>query len=215
MNAVDKFVVYDEIQYTKRGWINRNKYLFNGKTQYFTLPLKKDSDYLNINERYLADDFQKQNKKQFRKIENAYKKAPYYNETMSLLSDCLLYNDDNLFNFILNSINKLKNYIGIKTEIIISSNIEKKNTDLKGTERVINICKLLSANTYINPFGGKELYNKKYFKNSNIDLYFLRPNLTEYKQFNSEFIPGLSILDVLMFNSPEAIREMLDDYELE
>lgn len=209
MNVVDKFVVCDNFQYTKKGWINRNRYLANGKDNYFTIPIKKASNHLNIIERELATDSQKWNEIQLRKVENAYRKAPYFNEVMPLAQDCFLYKNDNLFNFLLNSIQKTKNFIGIKTEIIISSQVEKEKTILKGAERVKNICKLLSADEYYNSIGGIELYNKKDFEENGFHLIFLKTNNFIYNQFENEFIPFLSILDVLMFNSLSTIKKIL------
>lgn len=215
MNAVDKFVVYDNIQYTKKGWINRNRYLANRKENYFTIPLKKTSGYLDIIERELVSDSQKLNKKQLRKFENAYRKAPYFNEVMPFVSECFLYENDNLFKFLLNSLQKTKNFIGIDTEIIISSQIEKDETILKGAERVKNICKLLSADEYYNPIGGIELYNKKEFEKNGFRLNFLKTNSFKYDQFANDFVPFLSILDVLMFNSISTIKNILSkEYEL-
>jgi hypothetical protein len=210
INAVEEFVVYDNIQYTKKGWVNRNRYLSNGKDVYFTIPLKKDSDYLNISERQLANGYKKLNEKQLRKIQNAYRKAPYFNDVMPLLSDCFLYNNDNLFNFILNSIYNINNFIGIETKITISSSIDNANEELKATERVKNICKLLLADSYLNPIGGIELYDKSKFKQCGIQLNFLKTIDFQYIQFNNDFIPFLSIVDVLMFNSLQKVRDIIN-----
>lgn len=212
INAVDKFVIYDNIQYTKKGWINRNRYLNNGKDLYFTLPIRKDSDYLDIKERVLAGDYLAQNEKQLRKIESAYKKAPFFNEVFPLIRNCFLYPEENLFQFILHSVIEIKKYLDIHTEIIISSDIED-NADLKGAERVKNICNILQAREYINPIGGTTLYDKADFKNSDIDLKFLQTDTIQYLQFKNDFISFLSILDVMMFNSIEEIKVMLDRYE--
>lgn len=215
INAVDEFVVYDNIQYTKKGWINRNRFLLNGKDQYFTLPLKKDSDYLNINERHLADDYNKLNERQLRKLENAYRKAPYLKEVMPLLSECFLCQKDNLFDFIYNSIEKVNNFLGIETKITISSGIEKNNVLHKGVERVKNICKILSADSYLNPIGGIVLYNKIDFEKNEIRLNFLKTNNIQYTQFKNDFIPFLSIIDILMFNSKEEVNWLINkEYEI-
>lgn len=208
MNAVDEFVVYDNIKYTKKGWINRNRILINGKDDFITFPLKQDSDFLDIRERYLADVWPEERRKIINKINDAYKKAPHYNSIYPVIEQCLLFDDTNLFRFIYNSLNVLKHYMEISTPLIISSEIPAEH-NLKSEQRVIDICKVRKANTYINPIGGLELYNTENFKNEGLELKFLKTGTISYKQFNNDFIPFLSIIDVLMFNPIEKVKEHL------
>ncbi len=63
INTVDEFVVYDNIEFTKKGWINRNRILVNGKDEYITLPIKKDSDFLHVKDRFLAETWSKDSAK--------------------------------------------------------------------------------------------------------------------------------------------------------
>ena len=211
INAVDKFVIYDNIQYTKKGWINRNRYLKNGKDDIFTISLKKDSDFLNIVDREISLNFDK--KKFLAQMQNAYYKAPYIKQIMPLLEEIIYYDSTNLFEYLLYSINKVCNYIEIKTPIIVSSTFEK-NSLLKGKERVLDICKLEHTSTYINAIGGQELYDKEEFKKHNIELKFIKTKPIVYNQFDNEFVPNLSIIDVMMFNSVEEIKHFLGEYEL-
>lgn len=211
LNAVDKYVLYDNIQYTKKGWFNRNRFLQNGKDVLFTIPLKKDSDYLNVINREISENFDK--KKLLSQFQNAYSKAPYLKDTMQIIESIINYNEDNLFYYLYNSILIVKNYLNISTPIIISSSIDC-NHQLKGQNKVLEICKSMKTNIYINAIGGQDLYEKDVFKQEGIELKFLKMNEIKYKQFSNEFIPNLSIIDVMMFNSPEKIKEMLDDYEL-
>ena len=213
ISSVDKFVIYDNIKYTKKGWINRNRIIANGKDQLFTIPLRNGSDYLDINQRKLSYDYQSATKKILRKIEASYKKAPYYDKAYPVIADCLLYKDKNLFNFIYYSIKKIKKYLDIKTEILISSQIEIKKR-LKGELRVLSICKQLKADQYINAIGGMELYDKKRFLKDKIKLNFIKSKPIKYKQFDNVFIPWLSIIDIMMFNSQKEINKMLNDFEL-
>lgn len=212
INAVDVFVIYDNIQYTKKGWINRNRYLLNGKDNIFTLPLKKDSDYLDIRDRFLFDNFNDESKKILRKLELAYKQAPYFIETMPLLESCLIQNERNLFKYIFNSIQFVLQHLHIDTKIIISSHVEIDHS-LKSKDKVIQICKSLKSNHYINPPGGVNLYDKNEFQREGIDLSFLKSKFIEYKQYNNEFVPWLSILDVLMFNGNNKTRGFLHQVE--
>lgn len=213
MNSVNKMVIYDNIKYTKKGWINRNRILVNGKDNYITLPLKKDSDNLNIIERFISDDFQKEKQKFLNKIKGAYIKAPFYKETSLILEKIISYNDMNLFNFILNSLIIINNHLDINVEILVSSSLEIDHL-LKSSEKVKAICKHLGAEIYINPIGGIELYNKDDFKHQGIELKFLKTKDIIYKQFDNEFVPNLSIIDVMMFNSKDEIKKMLNEYEL-
>ena len=211
IQAADKFVVYDNIQFTKKGWINRNRILVNGKDEYITLPLKKGSDFLNVNERTVADIFKTDRIKLLRKINEAYKKAPEFKPVFSLLESVINRNEENLFYFIFQSIQAVCKYLDIKTEFVISSAVPL-DYQLKAQDKVIAICKTLNASQYINPIGGLDLYSKETFKQNNIELNFIKPNVVEYKQFSDEFVPALSIIDVLMFNPKEKVQQFIQSY---
>lgn len=211
MNAVDKYVVYDNIEYTKKGWFNRNRILLNGKDYMFTVPIKKDSDYLDVCERHVSNDF---NRNKFVNIfKEAYKKAPYFETVFPIMEDIIRYENDNLFSYIYYSINKVKESIGIETDIVISSSINI-NHELKGKDKVIAICKELGASEYYNAIGGQNLYDKDEFYNNGIELKFIKPELSPYKQFKNDFVAGLSIIDVMMFNSISEIELLLNNYML-
>jgi hypothetical protein len=214
INAVDTFVVYDNIEFTKKGWINRNRILVNGKDEFITLPLKKDSDYLHINQRFLADSFEQDKQKLLRKIKECYRKAPNFQETYPIIEEIFSFNSTNLFEFVFNSIKVIGNYLEINTELIVSSTINI-NHNLKSEERVIAICDALNANEYLNPIGGTELYSNEHFLQNNIDLCFLKSKLVSYKQLGNDFVPWLSIVDLLMNNSIDFIKnEILPSYSL-
>jgi hypothetical protein len=213
INAVDKFVVYDNIQFTKKGWINRNRILVNGKDEYFTLPLKKDSDYLNVDERQLAEIFSTEKIKLLRKIKEAYKKAPCFDAVFPVIESIINQQEENLFKFIYQSLISVCRYLEIKTELIQSSSIPIDHA-LKAQDKVIAICSHLQAIHYINPIGGLELYSKEVFNKLNIELSFIKSNTITYQQNNNEFIPWLSIIDVMMFNSEEKIQEYLQSDRL-
>ena len=213
INAVDQFIIYDNIQYTKKGWINRNRILVNGRDEYITLPLKNDSDFLDVDQRFLADTFEKDKIKIVRKIKESYRNAPFYEQAYYLINDILNYKNFNLFEFIFNSIIKICDYLDIRTQIVRSSEI---NIDhgLKSEKKVISICNTFNSPTYINSIGGMGLYSKKEFEKNSIELFFLETQKTEYKQFDHDFVPWLSIIDVLMFNSKDQITHFLNNYKL-
>lgn len=212
--AADVFVIYDNIEYTKKGWINRNRILVNGKDEYITLPLKKDSDFLQIKDRQLADGIEDEKKKMLRKIKEVYRKAPFFNAVYQNIETIFSFQNTNLFEFIFHSISQIVSLLGINTKIIVSSTLHV-NHDLKGQEKVMAICQNLNANIYINPIGGIEIYSNSFFSNNNMELLFLKPELKSYPQFNNAFVPWLSILDLLMFNSIEDIyKEFITSYTL-
>ena len=124
INSVDEFVIYDNIQYTKKGWINRNRILMNGKDTLITVPLKKDSDFLNIVNREISQDWIKERVKILNQIKSSYKKSPYFDEVFSLIEKCLMNPNSNLFDFIYDSICNLNEYFGIKTKVIKSSELQ-------------------------------------------------------------------------------------------
>jgi hypothetical protein len=213
INSVDEFVIYDNIQYTKKGYINRNCILSNGKERIISLPLKKNSDYLNVVDRELSDSWKTDKNKILNTIKSSYSKSPYFEEAYDLISKCLDNTEVNLFRFIYDSIILINTYLDIKTKIIISSTIDIDHT-LKSQNKVLAICKERNASQYINSIGGVKLYNKEAFEQNKIALNFVKSNLIQYKQFNNEFIPCLSIIDVLMFNSKEQISKYLTEYTL-
>lgn len=213
INAVDTFVIYDNIQFSKKGWFHRNNILLNGKKTLFSIPLKKDSDSLDVIERFISDGADKEINKIIRQIENGYKKAPYFEDVFPMIKEIFQNNERNLFKYIYNSVLQVCDYLEINTKIIISSTIDI-NHGLKSQDKVIALNKVLNATRYINPIGGTELYEYEKFQNENIELAFLNSNVPEYNQFEKEFIPYLSIIDIMMFNSKDEIREMLKRYEL-
>lgn len=213
MNFVDEFVIYDNIEFTKKGWINRNRILVNNTDSFITISIKNDSDYLDVRQRILSDAWPTDSKKMLNRIEGAYKKAPFFSEVFVLISESLKFEDRNLFRFILNSIENVRNYLNIRTPMIVSSTLPIDDS-LKAEYKVIEICKILEATTYVNPIGGLELYNKENFIRQGIKLEFLKANNINYNQFEGEFVPWLSIIDVLMFNSRERVINWLGDFQL-
>lgn len=198
VSAVDEFVVYDNIKYTKKGWINRNRMLLNGADTIFSLPLKKGSDALEVRERELAEDFSAE--KILRKFAAAYSRAPYFAEVWPLIERIVRFEATNLFEYLHHSILCICAHLQLKAKISVSSDIAI-NHDLKGQEKVITICQALGAKTYVNAVGGMALYNEKDdFLACGIDIKFVRSKPFEYSQFGGAFVPWLSIMDVLMFN---------------
>jgi len=212
IGAVDVFVLYDNIKYTKKGWINRNRFLLNSADTVFSLPLKKASDFSDVVERELAENFSRD--RLLSQLRGAYYRAPYFEDTWPLLERIVRYADGNLFRFIYHSIVCICQHLGIRSEIRISSEIAIDH-DLKGSAKIVAFCQALGANTYINAIGGMSLYSKELFLASAVDLKFIATKPFEYAQFDGVFVPWLSIVDVLMFNTLDVVREIINhEYEL-
>lgn len=211
INAVDIFVLYDDVNFIKKGWINRNNILLNKSKHLITIPLLNVSQNKHINECIISDDDKIINNI-IKTINLAYRKAPYYNLVFPTLEK-IIKTKGSISDLVLKSVLWIKEYLNIDTEIILSSSIGKNN-ELKGQDKIIEIVKKINGNHYINAIGGQELYDKEIFNNNEIKLNFIKMKEIKYKQFNNEFVPNLSFIDVLMFNSPEEIKNMLGMYEL-
>ncbi|KAB3526672.1 WbqC family protein [Alkaliphilus serpentinus] len=213
INAVDTFLIYDDVQFIKGGWINRNRLLINGTDRMFIFNIKKDSYKANINERYFIENIEYEKDKFIKSIYFSYKNAPYFTDSIGLIENIVSYKENNLSKFIINSIKAICNCLEINTEILVSSNL-MIGENLKGEDRIIFINKNLKSNTYINAIGGKNIYSHQPFNREGINLHFIQCKNIEYKQFNNPFINNLSIIDVFMFNSKEQIKKYLCEYEL-
>ncbi len=212
INAVDKFVIYDDVNFINKGWINRNRMLNNGKDSLFSIPLKEASQNKLINE--IDVNWDSVWKSKFLKtLEQCYKKAPFYQETLLIIQQTLNVDNEPISKIIEHSLRLICAYLDIKTEIVSSSAIYE-NTHLKAQERILDICLQEKATQYTNPIGGVELYDKVFFEAQNINLNFIKSKPVEYKQLKNEFVPWLSMIDVLMFNSQEKIKEFLNSYDL-
>lgn len=210
--AVDRFVVYDNIKYTKKGWINRNRFLQNGTDAMFSVPLKKASDSLDVCERELAGDFDRE--KLLNQLNGAYRRAPYFERTFALIEKIVHCPERNLFRFLYSSIVQMCAHLCINTEITVSSTVAIDH-GLQAQDKVLALCTALGATNYVNAIGGMELYSKQAFTERSITLKFIRSLPFEYVQYREPFVPWLSIVDVLMFNSPEAVRNCIaNNYEL-
>lgn len=211
ISAVDKFVILDDVNYINKGWINRNRILINGKEHLFSIPVKKVSQNKLICDCELSNDVWQ--KKFLKTIEISYKKAPFVNDVLPLIATIVAYKEKNLSQFILNHLKRIFDFLNLKVSIIPSSSVYK-TSELKAQEKIIDICKKEHTTQYINPIGGLDLYDKNRFLQENIQLNFLKTNNITYSQNSDGFIPWLSIIDVLMFNPKDEIREMLGKYEL-
>jgi hypothetical protein len=211
IHAVDKFVFLDDVAFIKRGWINRNTILVNGSGHVFTIPCEGVSQNRLINETRFAVD-QKAAKKLASTIETSYGKAKYFDVVYPLISNVFNAGCEYADQLARKSIEDICRYLSLSPEL--KSSVVYSNTHLKGADRLVDICKREGSGHYINPIGGVELYSREHFRAHGIDLNFLKPAIVPYQQYSFTFVPSLSIIDVLMFNSAETIRERLFQYDL-
>lgn len=210
MNAVDAYVIADDLQYIDHGWVNRNRILTNKTNEtFFNLELEK-APYTNaINERNISNVFNP--KKKLSMIQSSYGKAPFAQDGMQLMESILFYPERNLGDFLVHSINCIKDYLEIKTPLYLGSDLGM-NPDFHREEIVYQRCRQLNADSWYNAIGGQALYDPEEFKKRGLRLGLLKTGDVRYRQFGKEFIPNLSIIDVIMFNSKDAIFEMLNQY---
>lgn len=212
IHAVDRFVIYDDVNYITRGWINRNRILNFGNSIYITAPLQHASPNKLICDTSLQHtSFWRT--KLVRMVENTYRKAPFFNECFPIIKSLINHDAINLSDYLAQQLKMLSEHMGVKTEFVLTSR-SYKNEDLSGQERVIDICRREGATAIVNPQGGQALYDRTAFEQSGLDLKFLIPSNIAYKQFGSVQVPWLSIIDVMMFNSPSQLHALLNQYKL-
>lgn len=213
--ASDKFVFYDDVDFIKGGWINRNKLLVNGKENLFTIPLKKPSSFKLINEIDLHPElYNKWRKKIKRTLEQSYSKAPYYEDVIPIIYKVLDDENGKISDLAIKSILSICEYLNIDRYFYISSEKFSNLKEINRSDRLIEMAKNLNTEEYINMEGGKHLYDKNYFSENFIQLKFLKPKFKKYDQGSEEFFSGLSIIDILMFNNKESSREIIKEFEL-
>lgn len=214
IKAVDIFVIYDDVQYIKQGWVNRNRFIVNGKVSYFTLPVSKGSMNDLIKEKTIQPQwFNKERGKFIKSMMQNYGKSQYAS-LLDKIVEVIRCDDNELSVFLEHTLKEICLLLDINTNVIRSSKINH-NRDLIGAKRVIDICKSLGTKQYINSIGGIELYSKGEFKESGIDLKFIKSTLVPYEQIGCKsFEPNLSILDVLLNCGIEQFQVMLNQYKL-
>lgn len=207
IHAADRFVLLDDVGFIKQGWINRNRVLGSAGTQRFTVPVAHGSSYRRINETRIAPGM-RWRRKLLCSLEQTYAKAPRFEAAWPLIEEMIRHPDDNLAGFIRHSLRSLTKYLGIASAFVESSTVYN-NTWLRREERVLDICQRESATDYINPEGGRSLYEPKRFRERGLRLWFLAHEPRSYGQFGRRFVPFLSILDVIMLNNPKQIARLL------
>lgn len=217
INCVDKWVVFDDTQYISKGWVNRNRILhpdLKKEWQYFTIPVKKHFRECRIKDVEINDEVEW--RADFMgKLTSYKKKAPYYQETVEFVESCINFDSSSLSELVVNTLESTCNYLGLPFDYSLFSkmNVNANNVEHAG-QWALEIADYMGADEYINPQGGYSIFKEIEFSEKNIRLRFLKSNLSPYVQRRGHFIAGLSIVDVMMWNDKNTIRDMLEDYEI-
>lgn len=209
IKAVDMFVIYDDVQYIKGGWINRNHIVSQNGKQRITLQVLGGSSNSLINQVKMGSN----GKKILKTLQQNYSKAPYFKDIFPLLERIFLQQEKNLVHFLDYALKQTCEYLNVHPKWYLSSALTKDNT-LQGQDKILSICKTLGVKEYINLPGGRALYNHEKFRQKDLRLSFIQPRTVEYQQFNTPFIPNLSIIDVMMFNSQKQCGRFLKEYDV-
>jgi hypothetical protein len=203
----DKFVLYDDVNFIKGGYINRNNILSNGQKQMFTLPIEKASSFAKINELHFAAN----RKKIVKSIEQNYRKAPNFDAVMPMINEIFTAKETQVARLCRDSIVAVYDYLAIELDYCFSSELDYDKS-APAAEKLYAMCSLLNADKYCNMKNGEALYKKEQFKAKNIELSFLDMADLSYPQGKHEFVSHLSIIDVLMWNSKDDAKTLMQKY---
>lgn len=207
--ASDLFMLFDDVAYIKKGYINRNSIMMDGQPFRFTVPVPGASQNKKIYELSYSSDVDKV----LKSIAQAYSKAQHFDSIYPMIERVLSQPVRDIADLCLISYEEIFSYLGVEKSFEKTSTINY-NRDQLAENRIIDLCSRSNADHYINPIGGTDLYSRENFERRKLKLSFLKPELVEYKQLSNEFVSGLSIIDILMNCRPDEIRSLLSKYEL-
>lgn len=213
INAVDTFVFYDDVNFIKRGWINRNNILVNQQPSLISISCVKPSQNVLIKDTRILQDRSMMERLK-KTIYHAYHKSVNFIEVNQLFKEIIDKPHESISSLAIESVTKVTEFIGITTKFKISSREGYNNIEMNKEDRLIDIVKREGCADYVNMIGGINLYDKTYFGERGVNLNFLQPELKPYSQPTTEFVPGLSVLDLLMHESKENIVNILKNYTL-
>ncbi len=213
--AVDKFVFFDDVNFIKRGWINRNQILLNDQEHLFSIPLNKPSQNRKINETMVSSE-SKWRDNFLTTLKIAYKKAPYFDDLLPMVEEVMnkMTPRSSISDLAISSIVPIADYLELQCEFLRSSDLEYDRSG-NGQDKILDLSNRLNASTYINPINGAHLYSETEFEKNGLELLFIEMDKSlEYPQFGNKFVSALSIIDVLMFNSRQEATNLMGKYQL-
>ncbi len=214
LNAVDVFVFADDVNFIKGGFINRNRILLKNEEYFITIPCAKKSQNKLIKEIQISDRFKGYPEGILLTIRQAYGKAPFFEDVFPLIESVFNSGIENISTLAAASVESVSKYLEINVDFKFSSLSFNHTKGQEKSTRLMNITKELGSSTYTNPIGGKKIYCKKCFEVQGVTLIFLESEVIPYSQSSEKFVPGLSIIDVLMNNSLEDVQKLLNRYKL-
>lgn len=198
-----RFVFLDDVAFIRRGFIHRNTVLLDGQPHRFTLPVAAASQNRTIAEHRFAGDFARF----LQQLRHGYRRAPYFEGTYALVDSVCRRHGGNVARLCADSVQAVFSYLGLELEASFSSDIPVAG---RGQERILALCHRIGADTYHNPPGGQALYSSTDFRARGVRLRFVHGKFPAYPQIGREdFMPGLSMIDVLMHNPPADVARML------
>ena len=209
VNYVDCFVLYDDATYIKGGYINRNTILYDGKPKRFTLPVISSSSNKKISELRFSSNLHKP----IELIRHAYSRAPNLKNILKLVEDVLTAPDNSITSVCEDGLNSVFRYLDLEVNILRASDLKYDRTQ-SAADKLLAISRILGASNYVNSSGGKGLYDREYFSRNHCELSFLEMKPFQYQQGRSEFVPNLSIIDILMWCDKTDVVKALENYEI-
>ena len=213
----DRFILFDTVQFIRHGWIERNRMLKqNEGWQYIQVPLIKQDGRDTLIKDIKINNKEDWKRKILAQIQHYKKVAPYYRRVVALLEDIFANDFEDITTLNKVSLECICKYLGFERNLEIFSqmhlDIDAANAP---DEWALNICKAIDGTTeYINPIGGLSFFDRNKYENAGIKISFQQMEITQYSQKRDVFEPGLSILDVMMWNDVDEINRMLDKFEL-
>lgn len=209
LHYADIFVLYDDVNYIKRGFINRNTLLANGKPQRFTLPVVSGSQ-----NRLIKDvKFTNETGKLLKTIRHNYARAPFFHDVFPLIESVLNQQKRDIAEVCRASLVQVANHLGISLDVRLSSQIDY-DRQASSEGKLISICQQLDSKRYVNTIGGQKLYDKCVFGEKGISLSFIHMGDVSYTQGSQPFVANLSFIDVLMWCPKEQVPSLLNQYHI-
>lgn len=209
VRCVDTFVIYDDVNYIPRGYVNRNYILYQGRKWRFTVPVIGASIHKKIHTLTFSTDVNCV----LKSIRHAYSKAPYFDAVFPMVEGVLERENRGVADMCIRGISEVLGYLEVGTSLHRSSRMTYKQNPER-SQNLMAICSALGARDYVNSLGGRLLYDKKEFASCGYNLWFLKPREVRYRQGKEEFVPNLSMIDVLMWCSRDQVLALLDEYDL-
>ncbi len=224
IHAVDRFFLYDNLDYSRGGWINRNRILVvRGRPTFLSVPIRGRKITKTIRDTILLEDPHWRLSLQ-RSIHTCYSRSPYFRETLQLVEEILFLETSSLAEINKRCITGVCNHLGVDTEILTDSTPfdalefelrQRPGTDpIRKVTRAIELCRALGADVFINAIGGRALYDKEVFARHGVRVFFVQTRPHTYPQRAATFHPSLSIIDVLMNCGRDGTRRLLGEYDL-